>query len=195
MSVAAGDLAGGKRYYEQGLTIRRKLAEADDTNAGLQRDLSGSFNNLGKVSVAEGDLAGAKRYFEQGLTIARKLAEADDTNAEWQRDLSISFDRLGNVSVAAVDLAGAKRYFEQGLTIRSKLAEADDTNAQMQRDLYVSYLRIADIMEKENDPEATDNWRQAHDIMASMVQRGLHVTPQDLSILDWLRKKLGDQKP
>ncbi len=119
------------------------------------------------------------------------VAEADDTNAQMQRDLSISFNKLGDVSVAAGDLAGAKRYFEQGLAIARKLAEADDTNAQMQRDLWVSHWKIADLMEKQKDPNAIKHWRSAHDVLAGMVQLGLHVSGQGQGFLQHLRAKLG----
>ncbi len=64
-----------------------------------------------------------------------------------------------------------------------QLAEADDTNAQMQRDLFVSYCRVADLMEKQKHAMAIENWRSAHDFLAGMVERGLHVSPRDMDIL------------
>ena len=44
--------------YRESLQVRRRLAEADPSNAGWQRDLSVSHDNVGNVLRDQGDLAG-----------------------------------------------------------------------------------------------------------------------------------------
>jgi tetratricopeptide (TPR) repeat protein len=92
--VASGDLQAARAYFEDGLQIRRLLAEADPSSAEKQRDLSISFNKLGEVSVASGDLQSARAYFEDGLGIRRLLAEADPSSAQKQRDIAVSYSKI-----------------------------------------------------------------------------------------------------
>jgi len=61
--------------FEEGLGIRRKLAQANPTSAQAQRDVSIDLNKLGGVAVEAGDLADARVRFEEGLGIDRKLAQ------------------------------------------------------------------------------------------------------------------------
>ena len=56
-----GDLAGALAAYRESLAVRRRLAEADPSNAGWQRDLSVSHEKIGDVLRDQGDLAGALR--------------------------------------------------------------------------------------------------------------------------------------
>ena len=64
VSVAAGDLAAARAYFEQALTLRRSLADADPGSAQKQRDLGVSHfklfdieNRLGNRSAARAQLA------------------------------------------------------------------------------------------------------------------------------------------
>ena len=190
VSMKSGDLQSARRYFEDGLQIRRELADADPHSAEKKRDLSISLSKLGDVSVTSGDLQSARRYFEDVLQISRELADADPNSAEKKRDLSISLERLGDVSVASGDLQSARRYLEDGLQISRELADADPHSAEKKRDLWVSHYRIANLMEQGNEPGAQEHWRQAHDILASMVAAGLFVSQGDMAFLDQLKSKL-----
>jgi len=74
VATKAGDLAGARARYDEGLVIWRKLAQADPTSAQAQRDVSISLSKLGDVAVQAGDLAGARTRYEESLGIRRKLA-------------------------------------------------------------------------------------------------------------------------
>ena len=50
---------------------------------------------------------------------------------------------------------------------------------------------LADLLEELGDVQAKTHWQKAHDILAGMVQAGLHVSAQDLSFLQHLRTKIG----
>jgi hypothetical protein len=95
-----------------GLAIMRKLAAADPGNAGWQRDVSVSLDNVGNVRRAAGDRAGALSAHEESLAIRRKLAAADPGNAGWQRDVSVSLSapfRVGRKKIRARPRTPARR--------------------------------------------------------------------------------------
>ena len=71
VQVAQGDLAAALAAYQASLAIRERLADADPSNAGWQRDLSVSLEKLGDLKSARGDLDGALADFEQSLAIRR----------------------------------------------------------------------------------------------------------------------------
>jgi hypothetical protein len=79
------------------LKLTESRAAADPGNAGYQRDLTASHNNLGNLAVALGDTTTAEQHYRTYLSIAERLAATDPANAQYQRDLSISHNRLGEV--------------------------------------------------------------------------------------------------
>ena len=74
-------------------TIADRLAKSDPGNAGWQRDLSVSYENVGDVQVAQGNLPAALASYQASLAISDRLAKSDPGNAGWQRDLSVSYDK------------------------------------------------------------------------------------------------------
>jgi tetratricopeptide (TPR) repeat protein len=95
---AQGDLAGALQAYRETQTILTRLAAADPSNAGWQRDLSVSHNKVGDVLRAQGDLAGALKAYRESLAVAARLAAADPSNAGWQRDLWVSCWRMAEMA-------------------------------------------------------------------------------------------------
>ena len=63
--------------YEESLAITRTLADADESSARAQRDLTYTLNRIGNVRRDQGDLAGALSVYEESLAIRRRL-EADE---------------------------------------------------------------------------------------------------------------------
>ena len=191
LAVAQGDLTGALRYFTEAKAISERLAASDLANAAWQRDLSVSLNRLGDLAVAQGDLAGALRSFTESKAISERLAASDPANAAWQRDLSVSLEKRGNLAVAQGDLTGALRSFTESKAIRERLAASDPANAEWQRDLCVSFVKLAGHCEKSGQTAAAKAWWQkAHDTLAGMKARSLHLTPQDEAFLDRLKMKV-----
>ena len=73
MLVAQGNLTKALQAYRDSLAIAERLAKADPGNAGWQRDLSVSYNNVGDVLVAQGNLTKALQAYRDSLAIAERL--------------------------------------------------------------------------------------------------------------------------
>ena len=193
IAVAQGDLPAAAKAYTAGLEIRQALAARDPENTQWQRDLFISNSKLGDVAVAQGDLPAAAKAYTAALEICQALAARDPENTQWQRDLSVSHERLGDVAVAQSDLPAAATAYTAGLEIRQALAARDPENTEWQRDLFVSHYRLADVAEEAGDAAgARVEYRKSHDILQAIADKGKHVSPQDMEVLDWLKKKLAD---
>jgi tetratricopeptide (TPR) repeat protein len=145
--LALGDTKAALAAAQRARSMMADLAASDPGNAGWQRDLSVSFDQVGDVRRAAGDRAGALSAFEESLAIRRKLAASDPGNAGWQRDLSVSFERVGDVRLAADDRAGALSAYEESLAIMRKLAASDPGNAGGQADVASSLRKLSTVSE------------------------------------------------
>ena len=120
---------GAHKSYQDSLAIAEQLAQSDPGNAGWQRDLSVSYDNVGDVQVAQRDLAGALKSYRDSLAIRERLAQSDPGNAGWQRDLSVLYEKVGKVQMAQGDVAGALQSYRDGRAIAERLAQSDPSNA------------------------------------------------------------------
>jgi tetratricopeptide (TPR) repeat protein len=157
--MAAGDLAGARKNYEESLAIRRRLSAADPGNADAQRDLVTSFQNLAVIPgssihwsdvvaqleamKAKGTLAPAG---EKVLEFARGLSAADSSSAVAQRDVAGAVIKKGTMLVAVGDYGGARKAFEEGLTIARGLSAADPSNVAAQRGVATLLDNMASLL-------------------------------------------------
>jgi tetratricopeptide (TPR) repeat protein len=128
-----------------------RLAAADPSNAGWQRDLSVSQIKIGNVLRAQGDSSGALAAYRQSLSVRERLAAADPSNADWQRDLSFCQSNIGDVLRDQGDLAGALAAYRHSLAVDERLAAADPFKAFWPRDLPVSQDKIGDVLRTQGD--------------------------------------------
>ncbi len=184
--TAQRNLAGALAAFQASFAIQERLAAADPSNASWQRDLSISHDRLGRVLTAQGNLPGALAAFQANLAIAERLAAADAGNADWQHDLAASHIKLGDVLTAQGNLPGALAAFQANLTIRERLAAADPGNAGWQRDLVVSNRMLARHLNRLQDPEAANYWRDCHNILRRMKARGMFLDPPLAALLEQL---------
>jgi tetratricopeptide (TPR) repeat protein len=103
---AQGKLSETLAAYQQGLTIAKRLADQDPSNADWQRDLSVGYEKVADILVAQGKLPEALAAYQQGLAIAKRLADQNPSNAGWQRDLIVAYYRIG-LCVAQMDGEGS----------------------------------------------------------------------------------------
>jgi tetratricopeptide (TPR) repeat protein len=188
---AQGDLAGALESYRAALAIREGLTAVDPSNAGWQSDLSVSHSKVGNVRVAQGDLAGALESYRAALAISKRLVASDPSNMGRQRDVSVSLSQVGDVCMAQRDLAGALESYRAVLAISERLAASNRSNASWQRDLWVSCSKLAITLDSINDGRANELWQRAYEILQSITDRGLYISPQDEQVLNALRQMAG----
>ena len=140
------------------LRIAEKFAKKYPDNPQMQRDLCGSYNNLGGIAKAMNDYTAAEVAANAALKIAEKLAEKYPDDPEMQRDLSVSYSRLGDVAEAMNDYNAAEGYYAKALEIFEKLAEKYPEDPDLQRDLSASYQRLGVIAEAMNDYKAAEGY-------------------------------------
>jgi autotransporter strand-loop-strand O-heptosyltransferase len=102
-----GDLVNALKNYREGSAIMRRLSEADNRNAGFQRDLSVARNRIGAALLAQGDLQGAIDEHRASRTIMERLTAANPNNTEFQRDLAWCDARIAAVLKAQGHVADA----------------------------------------------------------------------------------------
>ena len=81
------------------MDIRKRLAEADASNANLQRDLSVSHERIGDTHEHDGKISDAIASYEQSLIIVRSLARRFPKHQRFQSDLIITERRLNELRV------------------------------------------------------------------------------------------------
>ncbi len=75
VKLKAGDAKGALAAFEEGLGLRKKIADANKANYQYQRDVLFSLNRVGDAKVALGDVPGGLAAFEEQLALSRDLAE------------------------------------------------------------------------------------------------------------------------
>jgi tetratricopeptide (TPR) repeat protein len=189
---AQGKLAEAQSAYGEYLTISRRLAEQDPSNAGWQREVAVAHSRVGDVLAAQGKLAKAQSAYGEYLTISRRLAEQDPSNAGWQRGLEVAHSRVGDALAAQGKLAEAQSAYGEYLTISRRLAEQDPSNAGWQRDLAVAYSRVGDVL------EAQGKIGEAQSAYGEYLTISRRLAEQDPSNAGWQRElavahsKVGD---
>ena len=99
---------------------------------------------------------------------------------------------MGDLFRALGNGVQAREFYEKALEVRERLSESAPENADYARDLSVSCVRMAIIEEDAQDPvRALGWWRRAHDILQSIVDRGLHISSEDLGFLQQIKAKIG----
>jgi tetratricopeptide (TPR) repeat protein len=196
--VARGDLSSAKASYIDAQKIADRLAKSDPGNAGWQRGLSVSYEEVGDVQVAQGDLAGALKSYNDSLAIRDRLAKSDPGNAEWQRDLSVSYEKVGNVLRTQGDLTGALKSYRDELAIVERLAKTDPNNAEWQRNLSVAYEKVGDVLFAQGDlTGALKSYRDELSIRDTLAKADpVNVQWQvDLLWSHWRLARVGDDPP
>ncbi len=159
------------KSYQGSLAISNRLAKADPNNAGWQRELSVSYNDVGGVQVKQGNLAEALKSYQAGLAIAESLAKADPKNAGWQSDLAYSHQLVGNTLIAQGSAQEGIKSLQDGLAHRERLAKADPSNTGWQVDLAASYESIGDALyEQGNILEAMKYLQGSFAILQRLAQ-------------------------
>jgi predicted ATPase/class 3 adenylate cyclase len=96
-----GDYPRARRYFEEGLAIKRDL--------GDKLGISSTLNNLGLIARDEGDFVRAKALYEEALAIDREIGD--------RARLAGTLENLGAVAMLQGDYTTARPFLEEALAI------------------------------------------------------------------------------
>ena len=97
MLSAEGDLAGALTKDLESLSIRKKLANRDESNAEWQNDMSWSYITIGDLLSAKKDVEGALSNYQTAQRIERDLIRKDATRLQFQSDLAVTCQKVGDL--------------------------------------------------------------------------------------------------
>ena len=146
MQFAQGNLAAALQSYSQELAITDRLAKADPSNAGGQRDLATSYAKIGEAQVAQGNLAAALQSMATALLSATAWPRPIPTIPNGNAISQCCMKRSVTCRSRAKATSPPRSNFRDSLAIRDRLAKADPNNAEWQRDRAVSYSKLADYI-------------------------------------------------
>jgi tetratricopeptide (TPR) repeat protein len=166
----AEDKSGALRQYQQMLALYEFYAEADPTNADLQRSLSVSHYDIGSVYLSLGRLTDALDEFHIDLDIINRLAATDPSRGTWQRDLAFTHGMIGEVLLAQGRAEEARGSYSEQLKIMTRLVASDQKSSFWQIDLATTHASIADTFIAEGRlDEALSSYRASHKIWERVV--------------------------
>ena len=96
--VKLDDIKGALVYFEEGLTLRKQLADANKSNYQYRRDVSLTLDRIGAAKLELNDIPGSLAAAEESLAIARDLAELRKNDTEAQTDLVVGLYKLAKVA-------------------------------------------------------------------------------------------------
>ena len=134
--------------------VMRRLAESDRANAAWQRDLSVSFNKLGRLAMKMGRYRDARKSLCDSYELMNRLADLEPLVAARQEDLADSLSTLGQCAIEVEDLAFAKKCFANCFEIREALLEHDPEDAEWIHDLAQALCWRGYVSELSGDHDA-----------------------------------------
>ncbi len=184
--IERGDPTAALRAYREASLDADHLAKADPNNGGWQRDLSVSYNKVGKALALGGALPDALKSYRDSLAIIEHLAETDPSNTGWQMDLLVANSSVGDVLRAQGAWPDALKAYLDSLAIAERLAKANPGNADWQNLLSISHIMVGHVLAAQGAlPDALKAYRDSLAIMERLakanpgnadLQRGLSVS-------------------
>ena len=107
--------------YEEALTIRRRLAEANPQT--YLPDVAMTLNNLAILQADTNEFPAALEAYTEALTIRRRLAEANPQT--YLPDVAMTLNNLAILQKATNEFPAALEAYTEALTIYRRLAEAN----------------------------------------------------------------------
>lgn len=117
------DAKAAEKAYRRGLRIDERLVQQDQRNRQWQRDLSVSYNKIGRALYQQNRLIEALENYQKGLDIRKRLVEEDLKDDEWRggRDLAFNYGKIAEANIALNDFPAALAAAERARVIRQAL--------------------------------------------------------------------------
>ncbi len=154
--------------YNESLTIVRRLAAAEPSDAALQLELALNLRLVGEALGELDDFAGFELVESEGLEVARRLAATDPDNVFLQLGLSRNLRDIGYFRSALGDVAGSTAAYGELLGILRRLAAADPSNAKVK----VEFVHLLSEQAHQLPPTPT-RWRDLLTELEALNAKGL----------------------
>src|SRR5205085_2783199 len=115
---------------DKALCTRRHLSDGDPGNSELRRDISWSFDKIGKAFVKAKAFALAQDAFLQALFIRRALVQLDRERGLWWRDLWLILEQVADAKVELDEPALALAFYAAAREARDRYRRAPVPPAQ-----------------------------------------------------------------
>jgi len=166
-----GDTAGALRSHRTALALRQRLADAQSSDATIQRELKTTSDHLVSILAATGDREGAAEYQRKSLAIAEMLYARNPTGVAERRSMGIAYHTAGERAAETGDWAASREAFTKESTIFEALLATDPGNARAQRDAALAGKKLGAILEKMGDKTAAlSKYRRALSLDEMRVQ-------------------------
>ena len=97
MLVAEGNLTEALQAYRDSFAIFERLAKADPSNAGWQRDLAVSYGKLASAYLRLNNAAEALAALRKGRDVMVALVTISPSNTQWKEDLTRFDDEIAKL--------------------------------------------------------------------------------------------------
>jgi tetratricopeptide (TPR) repeat protein len=128
------------------VAIQQKLVEAFPQVPEYQRDLAGSYNNLGALYLDAEECQQVETAFRKALAIRKKLAITHPHQGEYQRDLTRTYNNLGALAGNRGRFEQAEAAYRKALAVQKKLADAQPEVVEYLIDLAGNYCNLGYAM-------------------------------------------------
>ena len=82
-----GKLEEARAAFDENLTISRRLAEQDSSNAGWQRDLAVAIHRIARMASSSGSHKRATGLLIEAIQIFERLVEKSPEQVVWKTEL------------------------------------------------------------------------------------------------------------
>lgn len=119
------DGKAAEKAYRRGLRIDQRLVQQNPRNRQWQRDLSVSYNKIGRALHKRNRPAEALEYYQKGLDIRKRLVEEGLKDDEWRggRDLAFNYGKIAEANIALNAFPAALAAADQARVIRQALLD------------------------------------------------------------------------
>ena len=163
----AGDAENAAQNYRKALPYNEKMFESvkteialSGTTPNLERNLAGSYRNLGENHFKMGERENSLNELEKCLEVSLRLAKNDAKNTEAQIDVANAYISFADAFEHFGDVPQAVASNEKCLEIYEKLITTDEKNGEVINGLVWRMKLTADLLEKLNRTQAAKNYRQ-----------------------------------
>ncbi|MCS7025527.1 MAG: protein kinase [Bryobacteraceae bacterium] len=153
-----GQTSAALRSYQKAAEIRRRLIEANPSQAELQVDLSSTLDALGDLYLTLGNTRSALESYQRARSILEALRSTRPQDRTLKVQLAQNYQSLVDAYLNLGKTLEAIDFNNKALSLGQQLADADPGNPVSQRNLAVAYNRAGALYERLGDHEKAAEW-------------------------------------